>query len=109
MKKYDIILSDNALLDLKRIYTYVEESDSATRAKYVVDKIIGTLERLNESPERGVYPKELLDLGVRDFREVFFKPYRIFYQVFESRVIVHLVADGRRDMRTLLTKRLLGG
>jgi len=32
-------------------------------------------------PERGVYPKELLDLGIRDYREVFFKPCRIIYRL----------------------------
>ena len=32
-------------------------------------------------PERGVYPKELLDIGIRDYREVFFKPCRIIYRL----------------------------
>jgi toxin ParE1/3/4 len=36
---------------------------------------------LAESPERGVCPKELLSLGIREYREIFFKPYRIIYRV----------------------------
>ncbi|MCZ6629180.1 MAG: type II toxin-antitoxin system RelE/ParE family toxin, partial [SAR324 cluster bacterium] len=56
---------------------------------------------------RGAHPRELLSLGIREYREVFFKPYRILYQVAETRVMVMLIADGRRDMQTLLQRRLL--
>jgi len=50
----------------------------------------------------------LLELGIRDYRQTFFKPYRIIYRVEGRRVYVYLIADGRRDMRTLLERRLLG-
>jgi len=46
-------------------------------------------------------------LGIHDFREVFFKPYRIIYRVDRNTVYVYLVADGRRDMQTLLSRRLI--
>ena len=52
-------------------------------------------------------PKELLALGVREYREVFFKPYRIIYRVQDETVYVLLIADGRRDMQSLLQRRLL--
>ena len=62
---------------------------------------------LADSPHRGSCPKELLDLGIRDYREVFFKPYRIIYREIEDDVYVLVIADGRRDMRALLERRLL--
>ena len=62
---------------------------------------------LSEQPQRGSYPKELLEIGVREYREVFFKPYRIIYRVAENNVYVLVIADGRRDMRMLLERRLL--
>ncbi len=62
---------------------------------------------MSESPERGAYPKELLALGIRDYREIFFKPYRILYRVLDKNVYVLLIADGRRDMQSLLQRRLL--
>jgi len=62
---------------------------------------------LSESPNRGAYPKELLVLGIRDYREIFFKPYRVIYRVLGNVVHVFLIADGRRDMQTLLQRRLL--
>jgi toxin ParE1/3/4 len=55
----------------------------------------------------GAYPKELLALGIREYREIFFKPYRVIYRVLGNVVHVFLIADGRRDMQTLLQRRLL--
>jgi len=59
-------------------------------------------------PERGSFPKELLALGIREYRETYFKPYRVIYRIAGKRVYVYLVADGRRDMQTMLARRLLG-
>ena len=65
------------------------------------------LSTLGESPERGTFPKELLPLGIREYREVFFKPYRVVYRVAGHDVFVLLIADGRRHFQTLLQRRLL--
>ena len=67
--------------------------------------VVSTLSRF---PERGSCPKELLGVGIRDYRQVFFKPYRVIYRVAQQQVIVYVVVDGRRDMQTVLTRRLLG-
>ena len=66
-----------------------------------------TFSRLSEFPDRGTHPKELLALGIREYREIFFKPYRVIYRVMGKNVYVLLIADGRRDMQTLLQRRLL--
>jgi toxin ParE1/3/4 len=62
---------------------------------------------LSEFPERGAFPKELAALGIREYRESFFKPYRIIYRIMDKDVYVLLIVDGRRDMHTLLQRRLL--
>jgi toxin ParE1/3/4 len=50
----------------------------------------------------------LLALGIRDYRETSFKPCRIVCYVEGKRVYVSLIADSRRDMQALLSRRLLG-
>ena len=86
-------------------------TDDAARdlGGYVVNQIERALSSLSDSPERGAYPKELLALGIREYREVFFKPYRIIYTITAESVFVLLVADGRRDLQALLQRRLLEG
>lgn len=74
----------------------------------MVEQIDQSLSSLSDSPARGAYPHELLALGIREYREIFFKPYRIIYRIEQTDVFVMLVADGRRDFQTLLQRRLLG-
>lgn len=104
---YKVLLTDSAARDLEELYAYIAQNDSPARADYVLDKIEETINTLSKFPERGVYPQELSALGIRDYREVFFKPYRIIYRVIKSAVYIYLIADDRRDMQTLLNRRLL--
>jgi toxin ParE1/3/4 len=103
-----VLLTEDAAVDLQKIYTYILEHDSLQKAEYVLDQLEKKFVSLSALPERGVYPKELMALGIRDYREIFFKPYRIIYRIFNVNVYVYLIVDGRRDMQTLLQRRLLG-
>ena len=103
----EVSLTDDALDDLQDIADYLSTTASVGVASRVVGKIEEAYLKLAEFPDRGAIPHELLELGMRDFRQVFFKPYRIIYEVEPDRVVVYVIADGRRDMRSLLRRRLL--
>jgi toxin ParE1/3/4 len=107
VRKYTVVVDSEAERDLDDIAAYIAEHDSIDRAIDVATRIELTFSELSEFPNRGAHPKELLDYGNRDFREIYFKPYRILYRVLADKVVVVLIADGRRDMRTLLARRLL--
>ena len=100
-------LTDDAARDLEEIYDYIERHDSPGRADHVLTRIEAAFANLSEHPQHGNHPKELLDMGLREYREVFFKPYRIIYRVTGNNVFVLMVADGRRNMQALLEQRLL--
>jgi toxin ParE1/3/4 len=106
--RYPVLLTRGAEQDLESIYDYIAEFDSPANAKYVLDRLAKAAEGLTTFPERGSHPKELLALGIKEYRQVFFKPYRLIYRVIGKRVFIYLVADGRRDMQSLLARRLLG-
>jgi toxin ParE1/3/4 len=106
---YQVFLTRDAVRDLEELDEYLAASDSDEKADYVLNKIEAALQRLSESPERGSRPRELLALGVGEYHQVFFKPYRIIYTIRGKRVCVLLIADGRRDMESLLQRRLLAG
>ena len=105
--KYSVFLTEDAQRDLDDIHAYIASQDGVARADNVIDTIGIKLERLTKFPHRGEYPSELLELGIRQFRQVHYKPYRAIYQVTGSSVQVLVVADGRRDMQSLLQRRLL--
>ncbi len=74
-----------------------------------LDRLLEVIESLAAFPERRAYPKELVALGIREYRQTSFKPYRVIYRVMGQKVYIYLIADGRRDMQSLLMRRLLGG
>ena len=105
--KYSVDLTRSAQADLIDIVEWIAGNDSTERAMHVLDQIQSRLESLIRHPERGSVPSELKNLGIDKYRQVFFKPYRIIYQIRGQRVIVNLIADGRRDMSVLLQRRLI--
>lgn len=104
---YQVFLTDDAAYDLEDLYKYIESHDTLEKANYVLDKIEETFSSLADNPERGAYPNELIAVGLREYREIYFKPYRIIYRIIAKHVYVMLIADGRRDMQSLLQFRLL--
>ena len=107
MRSFDVFMTNSGAADLEEIIDYVAEHDSPEKAEYVLSKIEKAFGSLSTAPERGSYPNELRNLGIRDFREIFFKPYRMIYRIVGKRVYVLVIIDGRRDIQTLLQRRLL--
>lgn len=104
---YDVFLTSDAARDLESLHEYIALHDAQDKADYVLEKIEATFLALAENPGRGAYPNELLNVGIREYREIFFKPYRIIYRIVAKQVFVMVIADGRRNMQTLLQRRLL--
>ena len=106
--KFEVLLTEGAEQDLEAIHDYISEFDCVANANHVLDELMGVVESLSKFPERGSYPKELVSLGIKEYRQTFFKPYRVIYRITDSQVIIYLIADGRRDMQSVLARRLLG-
>lgn len=107
-RKYEVLLTAGAEQDLESIYDYIAEFDCKINADNVLDRLLEVVESLSAFPERGTYPKELIALGIRDYRKTAFKPYRVIYRIIGQKVYFYLIAEGRRNMQSLLARRLLG-
>ena len=104
---FSVLLTDDAARDLEDLFDYIDLHDVPGKVDHVLEQIEKALNSLSEYPQRGTCPKELLAIGLREYRETFFKPYRIIYRVVDNNVYVLMIVDGRRDMQTLLQQRLL--
>ena len=109
MRRFEVRMTADAVRDLEEIFDWIVRHDGPGRAQHVLDRIQAAVDALKRFPERGSHPAELVALGIREYRETFFKPYRIVYHVAGARVFISLIADGRRDMQALLARRLLVG
>lgn len=104
---FAVWLTDGATHDLEDLHGHIAARDSPDTADHVLQNIERVLGSLSGAPLRGVYPPGLLALGIKGYREVHSKPYRIVYRVSDDAVYVLMIADGRRDMEALLQRRLL--
>lgn len=107
MTRYRVRIVQEAEEDLAELIEYIANHDSIERADYVLERLFKACERLEQHTERGHLLPELRSLGIRSYREIHFKPYRIIYEVIGREVFIQLTVDGRRGLQTILERRLL--
>jgi len=107
-RRFAVELTNGAARDLEEIADRLAALRGADDAAALMEKLLATIGTLERFPQRGAVPQELDTLGLAEFRQILLDPYRLIYRVIGDRVVVLVIADGRRDMRTLLERRLLG-
>lgn len=108
LRKFEVELTQGAEDDLETIYRYLAENRSPEDADRLLDAVLDRIQTLERSPARGGVPKELESIGIREYRQLSMRPYRLIYRIAKDRVYITVIADGRRDMQALLERRLLG-
>jgi len=76
------------------------------KAVFVLDKVEEAFLSPTDNPEHSAYLNELLAVGLREHQEIYFRPYRVSYRVIAQHVYARVIADGRRDKKNLLQRRL---
>ena len=105
--KHKVHIIEDAEDDIYEIYNYVALNDSLEKAENLLNKFEEICNKLSTFPNRGHVPPELERIGIFDYKQIHYKPYRITYQLIDVDVYVHCIVDGRRDLQGLLEKRLL--
>jgi plasmid stabilization system protein ParE len=93
--------------DLKELRRYVVNSFGQAAWQETSRKIKDSVLTIQSAPFSGSIPDELADLGLLQYRQMISGMNRIVYEVRDETIYVHIVCDTRRDMRTLLSRRLL--
>ncbi len=106
--KFAVVLTEGAAQDLEAIHGYLSEAEGRAQAQRLLDALLAAAATLSTLPERGSIPKELIGLGITEYRQVMLNRYRLIYRTTGAEVIIHVIADGRRDMQSSLMNRLLG-
>jgi len=104
---YRVELTRGAEADLEAIHDWLAENRAPEVADDLLNALLAKVETLEHYPERGSTPKELEPLGMTEFRQTVLPPYRLIYRIIGDTVAIMVIADGRRDMETLLRERLL--
>ncbi len=102
-----VVFLRSAELDLKELKNHIVKNfDKDTwQASYSkIQEAVGTLQTF---PLGGRIPEELDKLNLTQYRQVISGMNRIIYEVRQETIYIHIVCDTRKDMKSLLTKRLL--
>ena len=105
-RRFRVLWTESAAKDLEEIVSFISE-DSPANARSVFHRIRKRAQTLRSLPDRGRYLPELLDFGLRTWRELVVDPYRLIYRIEGTTVFVNAVLDGRRDLRDVLLNRLV--
>ncbi len=106
---YPVHFTRAASLDLEEICDWIALHDAPAKANHVLDRVHAALESIAALPHRRARPRELPPGTQGDYRQLYFKPYCVIYEITDAEVIVHVVADGRRNLQSLLLRRLTSG
>jgi len=105
-RRYRVQWAEVAVRDLEELVSYIA-TDSALDASRVLDRLEKRAAPLESNPARGRVVPELAQFGMRTWRELVVRPYRVVYRIEADAVTVLAVFDGRRDLEDLLLERLL--
>ena len=106
-KSHEVRLTEAAERDLDDLHDYLTKVRGSDDADEIIGELLDLAQGLTRFPDRGSVPQELELLGDQRYRQLVHFPYRIIYSRRGSIVFIQLIADGRRDMATLLRDRLL--
>lgn len=107
--KLPVRISKAARRDLEEIFNWISEHDPPAPAGHVLDNLAAVAESIAVLPDRGARPRELPPGLKADYRQVYFRPYRVIYQARKAEVVIHRIADGRRNLQSLLLRRITEG
>ncbi len=96
-----------AVRDLEELVSYIA-TDSELDASRVLNRLEKRAAALESNPGRGRVVSELAHFGMRTWRELVVRPYRLVYRIEGDTVTVLAILDGRRDLEDVLLERLLG-
>jgi toxin ParE1/3/4 len=105
--KLKLLILDEAQEDTKDLRRYILKSFGAETWKQTSAELTATFNNIKQFPQSGYVPAELADFGGLNFREALSGQNRVIYEVRDDTIYIHVVTDTRRDLRTLLQKRLL--
>lgn len=102
-----VVFLASAEQDLKELRSYIVGQFGAATWQTSYSKIKAAVNGLQNFPLSGTLPVELASLNLTQYRQVVVDANRIIYEIRDDRLYIHVVCDSRKELKALLTRRLL--
>ena len=103
----NVVILKSAQADLQEIRNYIVKHFSFQAWQNTYNGLKETIRNLQIYPQIGVMPEEIEKLNLSQYRQVLSGMNRIIYEIRQDTIYIHIIVDTRRDMTSLLTRRLL--
>jgi plasmid stabilization system protein ParE len=104
-----VVILESAEYDLKELRAYLIKNFSVSTWQSSYSQIKEVICHLQRFPLVGSIPDEFENLNLTQYRQVMAGMNRIIYEVRTETVYIHIIVDARRDLKSLLMRRLLRG
>ena len=104
---FKVVILDSAEQDLKDLRAYLVKNFSEITWQATYTQIKEAIRNLPHFPQSGSIPEEIEELNLTQYRQVLSGMNRIIYEVRHELIYIHIIVDARREMTSLLTRRLL--
>ena len=101
------LLLDEAQADIRELRRYVTRIFGNAAWQETYADLRAAIRSTVAFPLSGLIPPELAELGLSQYRQALSGMNRIIYEVQGDMLYIHIVCDTRKDLRALLTRRLL--
>ena len=102
-----VVILEAAQGDVHALRRYIVKNFSVATWQSTFGKLKDAIRNLAEFPFLGAIPPELEAVHLTQYRQLLSDMNRIIYEVRGYTVYVHIIADTRRDMQSLLMERLV--
>ncbi|VVO22927.1 type II toxin-antitoxin system RelE/ParE family toxin [Pseudomonas fluorescens] len=104
---FKVVILQSAETDLKELRSYITKQFSAQTWQSTYANLKTAIRHLGPLPYAGSIPEEIEKLNLSQYRQILSGMNRIIYEVRDQTVFIHIIADTRKNLPTLLMKRLL--
>ncbi|MEI7870396.1 MAG: type II toxin-antitoxin system RelE/ParE family toxin [Candidatus Methylumidiphilus sp.] len=98
---------ESAEKDLKELRSYILKTFSVETWNNTYSQIKESIRNLGQFAQLGNIPIEIESLNLAQYRQIISGMNRIIYEIRHETLYIHIIVDSRRDMQSLLTRRLL--
>lgn len=102
-----VVFLQGAEDDLKELRRYVVSRFGRAAWNDTSAQTRSAVHAIGKFPLQGRVPDELVELDLDQYRQVITGLNRLIYEIVDGTVVIHVVCDTRRELRTLLMRRLM--
>lgn len=105
----DVVILQSAEADLHELRRYVQGRFGSKVWQESFDRIRQAIRRIRSHPDAGALPEELATLNMMQYQQVMAGTNRIIYEVRGATAYIHIICDARRNLHSLLMRRIVQG